>query len=80
MRTFKCQMTHLIARQEDSPPRYTRVVEEAPRLDSFVRNIPGGELNGLNRGTRRQPPALQWRLGSARSFSLSMKGGLSECQ
>ena len=73
VRTLKCQMVHLIARQEDS--RYTRVVEEASRLDSCVWNMPGGDLNGLNRGTLRQPSALRRRLNFDRSFSLSIGGG-----
>ena len=37
MSTLKRQMTHLIAQQEDRSPRYTRVVEEASRLDTCMR-------------------------------------------
>mmetsp|Transcript_44432 Transcript_44432/g.60683 ORF Transcript_44432/g.60683 Transcript_44432/m.60683 type:complete len:104 (+) Transcript_44432:323-634(+) len=58
----------LIARQEGRFPRYIRVVEEASRVESCVRNMPVGDLNGLNRGTRRQPSALR-RLTSDPSFS-----------
>mmetsp|Transcript_30228 Transcript_30228/g.40984 ORF Transcript_30228/g.40984 Transcript_30228/m.40984 type:complete len:80 (-) Transcript_30228:279-518(-) len=57
--TFKHQTAYLVARQESkSPPRYTWILDEAPRLDSCVRNMPGGDLSGLNRGTRRQPVCL----------------------
>eukprot|EP00617_Octactis_speculum_P016684 CAMPEP_0185746656 /NCGR_PEP_ID=MMETSP1174-20130828/5269_1 /TAXON_ID=35687 /ORGANISM="Dictyocha speculum, Strain CCMP1381" /LENGTH=169 /DNA_ID=CAMNT_0028421487 /DNA_START=900 /DNA_END=1406 /DNA_ORIENTATION=- len=54
VRTLKCQMIHLISRQEHMEYRYTRVVEQASRIDSCVRNMPEGYLSGLNRGTRRQ--------------------------
>ena len=75
VRTLKCQMIHLISRQEHMEYRYTRVVEQASRIDSCVRNMPEGYLSGLNRGTRRQPSALRRRLTSDSSFSLSMGGG-----
>ena len=78
VRTLKRQMIHLIARQEDRSPRYTRVVEEASRLDTCVWSMPGGNLNGLNRGTRRHPSAFRQRRPSDRSFRLSMGGVLSE--
>ena len=72
--TLKRQMAHLIARQEDRSPRYTRVVEEASRLDTCVRYMPGGDLTGLNRGTRRYHSAFHQQQISGCSFSLSMGG------
>ena len=78
VRTLKRQMVHLIARQEDRSPRYTRVVEEASRLDTCVWSMPGGNLNGLNRGMRRHPSAFRQRRPSDRSFRLRMGGVLSE--
>ena len=72
--TLKRQMKHLIARQEDRSPRYTRVVEEASRLDTCVRYMPGGDLTGLNRGTRRYHSAFRQHQISCCSVSLSMGG------
>ena len=77
VRTLKRQMVHLIARQEDRSPRYTWVVKEASRFDTCVWSMTGGNLNGLNRGTRRHPSAFRQHPPFDRSLFSSVGGGLS---
>ena len=77
VRTLKCQMINLVARQEDRSPRYTRVVEEVSRLDTYVWSMPGGNLYVLNRGTRRHPSAFRKHWPFDRPLFSSVGGGLS---
>lgn len=74
--TLNRQMAHLIDRQEGRFSRHTRVVEETFRLHTCMRNMPGENLDWLNRGTWCQPSAFRPQQDSARSFSLTIGGWL----